>query len=840
MANPDSRLPRQVFLAAAVACALGLAALALISGPPADPGASGSRPAAGPATGAAAGEGASSVDVAEVEARAPGPGEVAEVGDRRSALAAEGRAEADAAAPATPRVARLRVVAADGGDAPSGVEAERVWAGDERIESASELRPLEDGTLELRWAGAPSVDVALAAPGFDGATVVDVADDPEAVLEVELQRHARVTLIAEGFADGEEGLLAIFPSFDAEGRAWHREPWDLEERRSLEVPSGPLSVVLLVRGRPPSVQLGMDVAPGEENEVVLTAPAGEAFVGRVLDKSTRQPLAGVRVVARPDVHGLSGSVVKLSQEPVLSGEDGSFRFDGLPIGPLDILLEPPFGPPVVREVRVIEGDSGRVRDLAIGGAACVSGRVRFGEGVNPAGLSVLVVAPGEIGRLSPDLSAAAGAPASEEALEKRGAVAEVAADGSFRCETAPAGRRVAILAQAGPAIGFVEVEGPLRSGEERRGLQVDLEAPEPARFTVVDDLGEPVTELEARVRFSVGPAAVWSAAEVMSDGRGSYEVAAPATDVRRIRIEAAGHLPYETSWPEVGGATQLAPTFELVATAPVEVLLVDEQGFAVKGGRVDAWPDGAGPDQAREDRTLRSARAGRRGRVALDLDRSVADWCLRARAHGHTDSEVVRHRKGEGGVLRLVLERAQAPEPATVSGRLVRRGDGSPVPDLRFKGLRGGVALLVGTDFTLMGVRPGRVQIVATAKGYESVRIPVDQLQEGQSVEVGELVTQSTSRVRVRVVDEAGTKVRRAKVRLIRPRPKEARRAGAPRKHSFPGVGDVSGTFERSGVHRGGWILAVDFGHYAPHRREVRVVEPLEVFEVVLKRKRPR
>ena len=74
------------------------------------------------------------------------------------------------------------------------------------------------------------------------------------------------------------------------------------------------------------------------------------------------------------------------------------------------------------------------------------------------------------------------------------------------------------------------------------------------------------------------------------------------------RLEAAGHLPYETSWPEVGGATQLAPTFELVATAPVEVLLVDEQGFAVKGGRVDAWPDGAGPDQAREDRTLRSAR----------------------------------------------------------------------------------------------------------------------------------------------------------------------------------------------------------------------------------------
>ena len=132
-----------------------------------------------------------------------------------------------------------------------------------------------------------------------------------------------------------------------------------------------------------------------------------------------------------------------------------------------------------------------------------------------------------------------------------------------------------------------------------------------AAFRVVDDLGEPVEAVEARVRFALGAAATWSASEelVASDGR--FECGAAATAVRRIRLAAEGHLPMETSWPVVGGVPAPEPVFTLVACTPLEVLVHDERGLAVRGARVEAWPASAGPEEARKARTLRAERVDR-------------------------------------------------------------------------------------------------------------------------------------------------------------------------------------------------------------------------------------
>lgn len=838
MPSPPSKLPRRLLLAAVIACAVGLTALAVLTGP-GEPG-----PGPGPASPGAPRAGAESDPSGAASlARVDGPdGLAAEAGDgaARSALPAVGpEAEADGAtAPdaAPARSARLRVVAEDGGPAPSAVELERAWDGDLRIEDRVEVEELEGGVMELRWVGGASVDVALGAAGFVGATVVGVGGDPERVLEVGLRRNASVTVTAEGFDEGESGLLVLHASLDADGKPLLREEWGLGGPRTLEVPPGPLSVVLIVRGRPPVARLGMEVAASEALELTLGADTGETFSGRVVEKSTRQPLAGVRVRPRPKVSGLSAAAARVAFEPCVTAEDGSFRFEGLPIGRLDLVLEPPFGPPVVREVHVVEGEAARTRDLAIGGAACVSGRIRAGAGVDLGRASVLIVAPSEVARLAPDLSGAE-TPASRSSLEGRGALAEVAPDGTFRCETAPAGRRVAVVAQAGDALGYVELDGQLAPGEERRGVTVELARPVRAAFRVVDDLGEPVEAVEARVRFALGAAATWSASEelVASDGR--FECGAAATAVRRIRLAAEGHLPMETSWPVVGGVPAPEPVFTLVACTPLEVLVHDERGLAVRGARVEAWPASAGPEEARKARTLRAERVDRRGRGELQLDRRVGDWMVRARASGHAPGEAVRVGEDRDDELRLELEREAAPEPASVSGRLVRRGDGAPVPGLRFKGLRGGVALVDGAEYQLKGIRPGRVQLVATAEGYEGVRLPVDELRPGQDVELGELLTQATARVRVVVRDAAGHAVRRARVRLLRPSPGKGRRMDVPRRLSYPSLGDAEGGFERAGVPRCHWVLAVDHADFRSHREEVRVGSLSDRFEVVLRAK---
>ncbi|MDG1490664.1 MAG: carboxypeptidase-like regulatory domain-containing protein, partial [Planctomycetota bacterium] len=176
----------------------------------------------------------------------------------------------------------------------------------------------------------------------------------------------------------------------------------------------------------------------------------------------------------------------------------------------------------------------------------------------------------------------------------------------------------------------------------------------------------------------------------------------------------------------------------------------------------------------------------------------------------------------------------------SISGRVVRRGDGAAVPGLRFSGLRGGVAVMDGADFELKGIRPGRVQVVAEAPGYEPLRLPVDRLEPGQTVELPEFRTQATVKVGVTVSDSAGNRVRKAKVRLLRLGQDRGGRPDVPKKITFPSVGDVDARYERGGVPRTRWLLAVDHPSYAKFREIVSVRSPGCEVAVTLLGKKPR
>lgn len=843
MTRPKSRPARPFLAAIATACALGLGALALLTEPAVPTG-----PGRGP-TPASKGDGPDEVRLSEVAGASPGlPGTGAAAGPSeaaRRAIEAESRSAEGPAAEGAERLARLRVISADEGAPIPNVTLDRIWQGEVRLSRGVELEDGPEGTVELRWRGGEVVDVQLEAPGFERVTVVEVAAGPDPVVEVRMRRAASLTVTSEGFEEGAEGLLVLYRSAKADGRTLLRQTWQLDQEERLELKPGPVSAVLIAEGQPPSSQLGFDVAPGEDLRMVFKADRGELLRGRVVEKTTRQPLAGVEVQARPTISGLGGDVARLAYPPMITGEDGRFEIGGLPLGPLDVSLAPSFGPPVVRRVTVTEGEAARTRDLAVGGAATVSGRVRLGEGVDAGDLTVLIIAPGELSRLHPD-PAAGGSALTGRRSQKRGALAEVSGEGSFRCDTAPAGRPVGVLAQSGTAMAFVRIPGALVPGEERTGVELSLERPEPAVLRVVNDLDEPVTGVDVSVRFLMGgasaggSAAMWSRDQSLFDDGGRFELPFPAESVRRIRLSAEGHLPLDTSWPLIGGVPAVEPTLQMIACAPVELLVHDEFGFAVSGARVEAWPRGQTAENALAARMLRSVRCNGRGRASLELDRGVLDWVVRARAAGHRPGEEVGLSKGSAAELRLVLEREEAPRPGSISGRLTRRGDGAPVPGLTFGGLRGGVAILDGADFVLRGIRAGRVQIVATAPGYESVRVPVDRLEAGQSLQLAELTTQSTFSAEVAVSDGAGNRVRRAKVRLLRLDEKRGGRLDAPRKLTFPSVGDAEGRYRRDGIPRGKWLLAVDHPAYARFREVVSIGRPDAALQVTLGRKKAR
>ena len=67
-----------------------------------------------------------------------------------------------------------------------------------------------------------------------------------------MRRGATLTLASEGFEEGAEGLIVLYRSPKADGRAILRQAWQLDEELRLDVRPGPLSAVLIAPGQPPN------------------------------------------------------------------------------------------------------------------------------------------------------------------------------------------------------------------------------------------------------------------------------------------------------------------------------------------------------------------------------------------------------------------------------------------------------------------------------------------------------------------------------------------------------------------------------------------------------------
>jgi RNA polymerase sigma factor (sigma-70 family) len=121
-------------------------------------------------------------------------------------------------------------------------------------------------------------------------------------------------------------LWAIFTRYDARG-AFAFE----------DLPAGSYKSIVVAEGRTPSDELSVPIAPGPAAPPALTfrLRAGARLHGQVIDRATRQPIAGARVAIEGKA-GLAGSVPLAAE--VVSGADGRFELRGAPAGRLSVLV----------------------------------------------------------------------------------------------------------------------------------------------------------------------------------------------------------------------------------------------------------------------------------------------------------------------------------------------------------------------------------------------------------------------------------------------------------------------------------------------------------------------
>lgn len=751
-----------------------------------------------------------------------------------------------AAAPLDASVERtlwLRVVAGTERDPVPRAEVARLWVAGERLrEGWTTGQSDDDGLCEVTWRGPAAIDLQVECDGYlpgRFASLVEVqgASAKLQPTEVLLERAATVVVTPVGFPLEVHGEASLWFAKSARGRSPDmRLPWTGGTVTFEGVRPGHVSAVLAVLGQPPSVALAQPAPAGVKTSIVVEPRGGEEIRGRVNVRQTGQPFEGVVVEARPQLDGVAGDVGARPYPPVNTGPDGSFVIAGIPRGEVTLRLTSPFGAQVERKLLVVPANQTRQVTLAMSGAARLSGQVLAEDGTAPAGLQVAVVATVDAKRID----VVNGRIVRSGAPIPVGVEAEVAAHGRFSAGEVPAGRALTVFAIAeGFGLVVQDLKGGLALGEERTNVDLKLLPLEPSRFRVVDPNGVAVDEIEIRLRQRSGGRSVWRRPQASTAELGIHEVNGQGLPVLSVRIDVPGFERLESAWP----GDETIPTFELERSHQVEFkLVVEGEGRAIKRGRIVATPvipGAAEPRNADERKARNSARRASRsdsfGRVTLSLDPAL-EWSVRGEATGFERGEAftVPSRRDESSFTVPLVPRAPVPL-ARIDGRVLRWGNGAPVPALRFEGLRGGSAVVEDGQFALVGIEPGRVAIVAHSPGFETVRLPVSELRPGESLDVGELRSRGATEVEVTVLTPAGRPARDARVRLERLPTKKGGRDDLPRRLTFPGKGDGRGAYKKTAVARVKWRLVVERKGARRHVEIVRVKGSRAKFKVQLK-----
>jgi len=599
--------------------------------------------------------------------------------------------------------------------------------------------------------------------------------------------------------------------------------------RFTELAPGPYSVAATGPGGWVGGEVGVVVSAGEVTTVAIEVDETATFAGEVVELDSGQPLRDVRVEILPRNPSILAPAQRASIPPAVTGASGRFAFEGVPLGPAQVFLSLPDGSQVHRAVVVRDGQQARLVTLRARGSAALSGRIT-GELMALAEATAWRVEARPLYGLQDAVREIADAPSARHSPAGAAVHAPVAPDGTFAFDGAPTGRPLVLFATAPGVdqVGYAHLGEALEIGRPRDGVVVGLLRGRALELIVTGADGAPMEAIEVAFWEQIGGRGAMGAYRPFASATGRYEIEAITGDVRRLCVRTDGHATQWLAVPPPGEPLRV----RLRPSRDVEFVVVGPSGRPVADVEVVARTD------VPEDSPGHARRLGRTdasGRITLDLDVRWS-WTVGPgddRAAGPSVTIAPEDRPDEAIVLRCVPDDGDA--IARIRGRIVRPGRRAPIHDMRFHGLRGASLEVEGEAFEVLGVPPGRVEIVVRMGGYEPLLLPVDAIAAGETVDVGELVARPATRVEVSVRGARGAGLRRARVTLERLPAERGGRSDLPEQVRLVPVSGTPGQFVFDPVGRGTWRLRVTHPGKAPVARDVALDRRTVRLDVTMK-----
>ena len=277
----------------------------------------------------------------------------------------------------------------------------------------------------------------------------------------------------------------------------------------------PGSVMMMVRKPEEFIQLMRSVtAPARD--VTIEVPKGETVAGRVIDKASGNPITEFSA----GVSGESGGGgMRIIMQPVLRSfrtDDGAFQLDGLPIGPVQLIVSAP-GYVQFRVPGLVLEEGKPVRDLeiALERGTKISGRVTGPDGKPVSGVVV--------GQRRPQGMGPAGA----------GGGGSTDAEGDYQLEAVEPGEKTIDFMREGyPTVTkTVNVSGP------EMKLDVQLGRGATISGVVVTESGAPVASANVYARSATSG---WN--EAVSNANGNFRIEGVAEGRYSIAAQKAGYV----------------------------------------------------------------------------------------------------------------------------------------------------------------------------------------------------------------------------------------------------------------------------------------------------------
>jgi protocatechuate 3,4-dioxygenase beta subunit len=474
-----------------------------------------------------------------------------------------------------------------------------------------------------------------------------------------------------------------------------------------ELPAGNYEVIVRPPGTPPLRSARPVEVPAEgQFEVRCQIPAFDGEIaGRVLD-AAGEPIAGIEIDARPIGFGGSGatfipdiSTSDASPSTATSGEDGSYRFTGLPRIEHSLTTRETGNFPSARAVAIAGSDEPVDITIAARRTLIISGTVEDGSGAPVPGAEV-------------------------NALTHPAGPAKTDEEGRFRLEVKYE-RGSIVLGAKKP--GYARGEAAIQAGEigDREEIEMTLRL-EPAGTTgdlegrVVDEAGQPVPGQIVRLHAS----SINATYQVPSGEDGSFAVrdARTANDYRVWLNPDRGYRDFAlTPFAIAEGANRLDIVLKALETGRISGVMVDPSGRPVPRFTLYARSLAATANSL----TVTGDDAGR-----FDIDGVPAgDITFETRAAPIMTIRGVRLGPGESIEVELLVGRGGG----RLAGRIVS-SEGGPVAGARIiltwtntRGAVQGIIIREATSdssggFLFAGLCRGRGSLTVTAPGYRDHR----------------------------------------------------------------------------------------------------------------------